>query len=121
MPYVYSTATSSIRYSEYKTAKDVNTIVRSVTIAGGANVANKHLITPLGVATRVTDDELEFLMKDLSFKKHLERGFMKIEKTKKDPEVVVAKGMELRDASAPETPETLAAKGVKVKKEKKLK
>jgi hypothetical protein len=116
MPYVYSTATASIRYTEFKkVTKDINQPVRSVTILGGSNVANqKTLVTPLGVPTQVSQDDLDWLLKDVHFQKHMDRGYMKIEKTKKDSEKVVAAGMQTRDNSAPETPETLAEKGAKL-------
>lgn len=108
MPYVYSTASAGINYTEYrKVTKDLNQPVKKVYIAGGSNVIQKNLVTPLGVATQVSDDDLNFLMSHLSFKKHMEKGFMKVENIKKDPEKVVASGMKLADKSAQKTHETL--------------
>ena len=118
MPYVYSTATAPIRYTEFKkVTKDINRPVRDVTIAGGSNVIGKNLVTPLGVATQVSEDDLEFLLANPNFRRHLDKGFMKIEKSKKDPEVVVAKGMELKDNSAQKTAESLAEEGAKLREE----
>lgn len=122
MPYIFSTATSGIKYTEFKKTKDMQIPVRHVHIQGGANLANKHLITPRGVATQVTQDDLEFLLAHPVFQRHVDKGYMQIEKTNKDPEKVIASNdMELKDGSAPETPETLAAKGAKVRADAKKK
>lgn len=105
MPFVYSTLTAGNTYVDYHaTVNGVPTAVRSVAIAGGTNVPNKHLVTPMGVVTEVTDDELEFLEKDPGFIFHREKGFLKVQKTKANPEKVAA-DMETRDASAPAVPQ----------------
>lgn len=113
MPYVYSTMTSDVTYASHKVHKDVATIQKKVTIKGGSNVVNrKSLDTPYGVATKVSDEDLAFLQERVVFKEHMKAGFIRVEKSDKDPEKVIASSkMEVRDGSAPETPETLAAKG----------
>ena len=42
----------------------------AVLIKGGTGVANNRLITPLGVATEITDFDLEELKKNPSFLEH---------------------------------------------------
>lgn len=91
--YVYSTLSNDNKYG-------------SVLINGKANVANKNVITPLGVVTRITDAQLEECKSYPVFHKHKENGFLTVEKYKEDADLV-ASDMTGRDASAPETPETL--------------
>jgi hypothetical protein len=108
MPYVYSTATGASTYIEYAPDNDKNkghaVIVRKVTIKGGHGVATKNLITPKGVMTKVTDEELEFLLKDANFQRHMKAGFMNYDKSKVDPEKK-ATNMAKGDNSAPLTPD----------------
>jgi hypothetical protein len=94
--YVYSTLSNDNRYGE-------------VLISGKANVANKNLITPLGVMTRITSAQLEECDSFPVFQLHKENGFITVEKYKEDPDLV-ASDMTGRDNSAPETPETLVLK-----------
>lgn len=119
MPFVYSTATAGNTYTEYKrVTKDLNQPVKSVAIAGGSNVATKNLITPLGVVTEISEDELEFLLAHPVFKRHMEKGFMRVQVTKKDPEKIIAQeNMEIADESAPLTPETLDESAQVIEKE----
>ena len=78
-------------------------------IAGKANVANKNIVTPLGMATKVDDSALSVLESSHVFRLHKENGFITVEKYKEDADLV-ASDMTGRDASAPETPETLMLK-----------
>lgn len=64
--YVYSTVTASIAY----TVGD-----KTIVIKGGANVADKHMWTPRGVATQVTKEELEELRKIPSFSSREKEGY----------------------------------------------
>lgn len=91
--YVYSTMSNDNRYG-------------SVLINGKANIANKNVITPLGVATRLTSAQLDEAKSFPVFELHAKNGFLAIEKFKEDADLVAA-NMTGRDASAPETPETL--------------
>ena len=105
MPYVYSTATAGNIYKFWrKGGGDLPVADGEVFVAGGANVTNKHLQTPLGIATKVTREEAEKLKQHPTFKKHMERGFMTIrdDNDKVDVEVAAA-DMEGRDGSAPLT------------------
>lgn len=110
MPYVYSTLANDNIYHVYaETSKDPKSIeprrsVHSILIKGGAGIATKHLITPLGVVTQISEEDLKILEKDESFQVHVKNGFLKIDNKKVDVEVVVA-DMESRDHSAPIVPE----------------
>jgi hypothetical protein len=110
--YVYSTATNSISYVEYEnTASNELAIARKfpngkpmkVTIQGGHGVSDKYFRTPQGVVTKIEDHELEMLLANPSFKKHVDRGFMTYDKKKVEPAKKAA-NMESKDGSAPITP-----------------
>lgn len=110
MPVVYSTATSDINYCDYwpgLATEASSRLKRKVLIKGGANLAPVagRLVTPLGMATIVSDDELAFLEVNSAFQRHIERGFMRVEKGNKsrDANVVAKDGMTPRDGSAPLT------------------
>lgn len=100
--YVYSTISADVDY-----AVDDEKVIR---IAGKANVANRNIITPRGMATKVTDEQVAALKKNHVFQLHLENGFLTIEKSKEDPEKVAA-SMQGRDKSAPDTTEDMLLKG----------
>jgi len=79
-------------------------IKRKVLINGGHGVANsKTLVTPKGIVTKVTDDEMEFLLKNEAFQRHVKNGFLSYDKNKADPEKKAANMMK-GDRSAPLTP-----------------
>jgi len=99
--YVYSTLSASMDYTTYaKGGADLPAVAGNVRIEGGANIPDKFMRTPLGVANGVTDDELEQLMANEVFKAHIANGFITVRDDKVDPEVAAA-DMEGRDASAP--------------------
>lgn len=107
MPYVYSTATNSIVYEERAQMKDpsaIRPIQRQVTIKGGTGLANKHLITPEGVVTHVSDEDADFLEKHEAFNRHRDKGFMILRRDKVRAEKVAAE-MNPRDDSRPRTPD----------------
>jgi hypothetical protein len=102
--YVFSTLSSDQAYSVVKSRADGSyDIVGSVLIRGGANVADKHFVTPRGVMTRITEDEFKAIENDTSFILHVANGYLKYEDAPADVEKVVA-DMEGRDQSAPLTP-----------------
>ncbi len=105
MPYVYSTSTAGVDFTGYRPRipGQHNVVDRKVSIAGGSNVANKNLITPIGVPTKVTDEELAFLREHEVFNRMMKNGFFKVVKDKAEPEAVIA-DMETRDESAPFVP-----------------
>jgi len=103
--YVYSTATNGIIYTKMtENNQGPAKIIRKVEIKGGHGVATvKNLHTPRGIVTSVTDDEMDFLLANESFKNHVERGFMSYDKKEVAPEKK-AKDMTQKDGSAPLTP-----------------
>lgn len=116
MKYVYSTLSNDQKYCEWDTSSDaLNRITYSVTIKGGANVAQPQLLqmvgqpnnTPSVVRTDIKDEDAEFLMKNNQFIMHLKNGFVKIENSKLKDEKAL-KGMTPRDKSAPRTPASYA-------------
>ena len=90
--HIFSTMTSSVNYNGYAPAGDgsMSVIERKVTINGGAGIANKHLVTPLGVHTEVSQEEMEFLNANGIFLKHKENGFISIQTRNHPAEKVVA-------------------------------
>lgn len=102
MVYVFSTLTNGTNYGLYIKNGDVAIKTGSIKINGGANLANKVLVTPKGAMTVLEDKQFELLQNDPIFKIHLEKGFITFEKKKADVEDV-AKDMTSKDASAPIT------------------
>jgi hypothetical protein len=116
MAYVYCTASNSTTYCDYgvQTEADKNrgyNIARKkIHINGGHNVARPvrggglgAIHTPRGVVTEVSDEDLEILLQNKSFQRHMEAGFITIDKKKVDPEKRAA-DMAPADGSAPITP-----------------
>lgn len=99
--YVYSTLANDQEYS----TPDGKTVI----IAGKANVANKHLLTPRGVVTPVTEEQLAGIRQDRVFAAHLASEFLAISVSKKDADEV-ARDLNGGDASQQNTPESMAAK-----------
>lgn len=99
--YIYSTLSSDQIYT---------TEVGDVMIKGGANIPDKHLLTPLGKVTSVTEAQYAALDKHYLFKLHEANGFIRADKNKEDAEKV-ASDMTGRDDSAPDTAESLSLSG----------
>ncbi|OJW21174.1 MAG: hypothetical protein BGO49_24485 [Planctomycetales bacterium 71-10] len=92
MYHIYSTLANDneyIRYSEHG-PRGVNVAERSVLVKGGSGVHQKRLGTPLGVHTAVSDEDFAWLKENFSFKQHMANGYIRVEKSKLDPEVVAA-------------------------------
>ena len=113
MFYVYSTATCPIAYAVYEDNKntDLGVIKKrtdgspiKIIINGGHGVANKHFVTPKGVCTIVNDQDMEILLEDRLFKKHMNAGFMSYDKKEVSTEKKAA-NMARKDRSAPLTPD----------------
>lgn len=116
MPYITSTATCGTDYAIYRrTESGVFVTEKVVSINGGANCANKVFVTPEAVATKVTDEELELLMNNPEFVRHLKAGFLKITKMMKEEN---NKGLQEEDKSAPMTPKKYTKRGKKAPKTK---
>lgn len=100
--YVYSTLTASVRYCAGQFGEG-GSIVPSdgILIEGGANVADKRLITPEGaIITEIDADQLDALRQDATFALHEKNGFIKISEHRQGGEAA-ASDMVTRDASAP--------------------
>ncbi len=99
--YIYSTLTSDQVYANYRSSANGVPLAESkIAINGGANLMTKHLVTPHGVVTEVTAEELAELRKNEVFKLHLANGFLTISEAKGDADDVAA-DMTTRDQSAP--------------------
>ena len=109
--HIYSTLSASVAYTLWgKAGADLPKRVRSVTIHGGANVADKHFVTPEGVMTTVSEEELDLLKQNALFQKHLANGFLTIQESAVTVEKAVRE-LEAADGSAPATPQSFAEKG----------
>lgn len=84
---IISTHPVTVRYNLWKENAVMHSKERvfDCTIPGGSGVIDRRTLqTPIGVATEITDDALENLMKIDAFKKDIENGFIKVLKhTKK--------------------------------------
>ena len=105
---VYSTLTANQEYTQWKNnpSNDIRVKGNSVLINGGSNLANKVLVTPRGVATIVSDEELAFLRENKVFQRHVERGYITVQEGTDRPEVEKgASDLVGRDESSPLVPE----------------
>lgn len=101
--HVFCTLSNDQLYTNYeKGAGGVSIAVEKVLIKGGAGIANKRLITPLGVATEVTENELKALHNNPDFLAHKKQNFIVVREKKADPDKV-ATDMQQHDKSAPLT------------------
>jgi len=106
MPYIISTMTDSVEYARFPEAKSGGSaleILHSVTVKGGAQLAQKNLVllgegpsSRGGIRTEVSDSDLEFLQSHPLFKIHVENGFIEISAGKVNAEKV-SKSMALDD------------------------
>jgi len=81
--YVCSKMASDNAYTTWhpmqKSANDMPRKDRQVLIKGGSGVINKQLITPHGVVTKITIEELELVRKSCpAFVRHEKAGFLKV-------------------------------------------
>lgn len=99
--YVYSTLTNDQAYTPYKAGGgDLPIALPAILIKGGANVPDGRLVTPQGVVTSVTADELATLEENHVFKIHKENGFITVSESEKDANRV-AETMTSRSQDAP--------------------
>lgn len=118
--YVYSTLANSQHYTDYKHGPhDMPIKEHSVFVKGGTGIASKHLITPRGVVTEVSEEDAQFLERNHHFQEHAKRGFVSIERTYVEPEKA-ASDMDLNDPSAPLTPSDYPGTGENEVKEPKV-
>lgn len=99
--YIYSTLTSDQIYTNYKASPNgVPQATSKIFVKGGANLMTKHMVTPRGVVTEVTAEELAELRNNEVFKLHQANGFIQVSEAKTDVEKAVS-DMVGRDQSAP--------------------
>lgn len=116
MPLIFSTMTGAVTYTDWKLSPGGLSIAgKQVTIKGGANVADrKTIITPRGIGTQVSDEDLAFLENDTLFKFHKKGGFITIDSVGdiRDADIAAA-DMEGRDDSAPDVEQDYTENGQK--------
>lgn len=116
MPLIFSTMTGAVTYTDWKLSPGGLSVAgKQVTIKGGANVADRRtIITPRGIGTQVSDEDLAFLEKDPTFLFHKQNGFITIDSVAdiRDADLA-ASGMEGRDDSAPDVEQDFTANGEK--------
>ena len=104
MAYIASTLAAPVTYTGWSLPSNASSLPVqewAITIAGGAGVANKRIVTPRGVITEVSDDELKLLQTSEVFKLHLDGGYLSILTSRPyDPDDAAA-DMVARDNSAP--------------------
>lgn len=104
--FVYSTLAASTAYVFWTESEGGQKVEKHrITVKGGSGVANKNLITPIGVATRISEEDAKLLAEHPLFKRHQQKRFVRIEPIEKDPEkVVTSGGLVTRDISSPLQP-----------------
>jgi hypothetical protein len=92
MHHVFNTMANSTRYVKYRahSPRSVNVGERSILIKGGSGIHQKHIGTPLGIHTAVSDEDMEWLKEDPHFKQHVKNGYITIRKAEVNPEVAAA-------------------------------
>jgi hypothetical protein len=122
MAFILSSLTNDTKYCFWeKKAENLVVVKKEILIKGGANVADKKtLVTPNGASTEVSDEELALLKENPSFKRHLERGFVKIVETdNKYKAKEESEKLDKKDGSAQLTPEVYKKRGKKAPATKK--
>lgn len=102
--YITSRMAANVNYAVYtKAANGLNKVQQIITIKGGADVADKMtLVTPEGIVTPISDDEFDKLQDSPVFRRHVERGMIKVSANERNAE---KSSPELtKDASAQLTP-----------------
>lgn len=103
--YVFSTLASDVAYTNHaQGGGDLPIDLPPVVIKGGAGIANERIVTPRGVATEVTEEQVEYLRANQVFQLHEKNGFVMVSETNGDPDKVAA-DMTGRDISAPVVPQ----------------
>lgn len=99
--YLYSTLSNDQSYTSYQHVDGgAPQPVNSILVHGKANISTKQFVTPLGVVTEVTAEQLAELRTNDVFKLHENGGFITVSEAKEDAEKV-ATDMTGRDQSAP--------------------
>lgn len=104
--YICSTVTAHLEIVEYDTnSGPVPRVKHKVNLLGGANLPPKTLVTPAGVVTPVSAEDLDFLVANREFQRLQREGFVTIMRGKSEDDLTAAiSGMTPKDRSAPATP-----------------
>jgi hypothetical protein len=123
MPYIYSSLSADHDFVSYDNHPRVGTPKAGVTIKGKANVQDaKTLETPQGVATRVSDEELELLKSIPSFNDMVKGGYLVIDEKAAHGHDADERGASMpKDKSKQDTAKDYEAMGKKAPKEEKAK
>ena len=102
--YLYSTMSADNCYTNFtELPNGLHLKKEKLLVAGKANVSNpKTLLTPTGMMTTVDEAEFKKFEDNPMLKRHIERGFLKVVKSKQDVDNVV-KDMTKKDKSAQKT------------------
>jgi hypothetical protein len=109
--HVYSTLANNQKFAIYDVVTPdriaemgrLPTLLREVVVRGGAGVATKNLVTPLGVYTPLSQEDYDAIKDQHTFKLFIERGFITVDNKQVEVERAVA-NMTLKDPGAPITP-----------------
>lgn len=99
--YVYSTLVADQAYG-------VKGSPETILIKGGSHITRKDLVTPYGIMTTITPEQLLALQENHVFNLHSENGFITVDDKPRAVEDVVAT-MNSEDSSKPDTKESLEA------------
>lgn len=111
MAFVYSTMSAGVNYTFAKSGELGGASRPPIFIAGGANVADKHFITPQGVVTEISDDDAAMLEAHPVFRIHFAHGHIKIQKSETRSMGKAVSDLATRDKSAPLTPDDYINQG----------
>lgn len=103
--FVYSTLAANQAYTTYVQSdpNQLPKIRKTVLVKGGTGVTEaRHVQTPKGVITEVTDEELEALQENTSFQDHVKNGYITVE-ARKAKIAKVTESMNKGDKSRPLT------------------
>lgn len=105
--FIFSTLAAAVNYVNYNQGGADLPIAdgEGVLIKGGTGVADSNLVTPRGVVTEISPEQLVYLQQNPIFLLHKKNGFIAVEESAKDPERVIGEGMQPQDASAQLTPD----------------
>lgn len=100
--YILSTLTADQEYTAYREGgADLPLAAASVFVKGGANVADKRLVTPQGVVTKVDADQMAILESNEVFQLHKRNGYITVSERKPADADAAAASQANRDGSAP--------------------
>lgn len=113
--YVCSKLASDNAYTTWhpvsKSANDLPRKDRQVLIKGGSGVINKQLVTPHGIVTSITADELDLLRKNCpAFVRHEKAGFLKVLEKNPSPDDIAFLAADMPDDKSKQATENSVKK-----------